>query len=468
MPEPSELELFSVRVVETLARAGHRALFAGGCVRDRLRGVTPKDYDVATSATPDDVIKLFPHTAPVGAAFGVVRVIGPRPAEDAEPLQVEVATFRTESGYSDGRHPDRVAFAGEVEDVKRRDFTVNGLLYDPLKDEVVDYVGGREDLARKLVRAIGDPRARFHEDRLRMLRAVRFAAALGFAIDGPTLGAIKQEASAIHAVSAERIRDELNKMLTGPRPREAMVLLKETRLMKEILPEVDALAGVEQPPEFHPEGDVWVHTLLLLEPLEEAPLTLALGALLHDIGKPPTFMVTDRIRFNEHDKVGARMTEELMRRLKYPNETIERVVDLVHSHMMFKDAKKMRRSTLKRFLRKDHFDEHLALHRLDCMACHGKLESYEFCREQLGTLGGRDLRPAPLIDGEDLKALGLTPGPRFRAILADIEDRQLEGALTTREEALAYVKSMESSQAQAGPRSGGGAAAGRADQDASS
>lgn len=437
---PSPLERFAVEVVRRLAAAGHRALFAGGCVRDKLRGVAPKDFDVATSATPEEVMKLFPKTVPVGAAFGVVVVLGEKPADEEAPLQVEVATFRTESGYSDGRHPDRVAFSNEVEDVKRRDFTVNGLLYDPLKDEVVDHVGGREDLARKLVRAIGEPRERFKEDRLRMLRAVRFTAALGFEIDGPTLAAVKKEAHEIHIVSAERIRGELSKMLTGPDPRRAFELLKGARLLKEILPEVDALAGVEQPPEFHPEGDVWIHTLMLLEQLEDAPLTLALGVLLHDIGKPPTFTRTDRIRFNEHDKVGAAMAEVVLKRLKYPNETTERAVELVRQHMAFKDAPHMRRSTLKRFLRMPHFDEHLALHRIDCLACHGKLENYEFCRAQLAELGIEKLRPAPLLSGEDLKALGFAPGPLFKKILTDVEDKQLEGALATRDEARAYVK----------------------------
>lgn len=440
MPAAEPLETFATQVVRTLAATGHRALFAGGCVRDRLLGMAPKDFDVATSARPEEVMRLFPRTVPVGAAFGVVRVLGERLEDDQPPLQVEVATFRTESGYSDGRHPDSVAYAGEAEDARRRDFTINGLLYDPIKDEVVDYVGGREDLARRRVRAIGDPRERFHEDRLRMLRAVRFAAALNFELDGATLGAIKNEAAAIHAVSAERIRDELSKMLTGPRPRQALELFKRARLLKEILPEVDALEGVAQPPEFHPEGDVWVHTLLLLEQLEYAPLTLALGALLHDIGKPPTFTVTDRIRFNEHEKVGAVMAEALLKRLKFPNEVAERVVALVQQHMVFKDAQRMRRSTLKRFLRMAHFDEHLALHRLDCMACHGKLENYEFCRAQLGALGGKDLRPAPLVNGDDLKAMGFLPGPRFKQILSDVEDKQLEGAFETRDAALAYVR----------------------------
>jgi poly(A) polymerase len=430
----------AVGIVRRLSDAGHRAVLAGGCVRDCLLGREPKDYDVATAARPDQVQELFPHSLEVGAAFGVICVLGDRPSPGEPRLQVEVATFRRDGDYVDGRHPDGVEFADEVEDVKRRDFTVNGLLYDPLKDEVMDYVGGRKDLAGRSIRAIGDPRQRFREDRLRMLRAARFAAALDFRIDGLTASAIRKEAAHIHDVSAERIRDELTKMLTGPSPRRAMELLKSLRLLQEVLPEVDALAGVEQPPRFHPEGDVWVHTLLLLAELDHAPLTLALAALLHDVGKPPTFVrARDRVRFNEHEKVGAEMTDEILRRLKYPREVIERVTDLVGQHMAFKDVKRMRPAKLKRFLRRPSFDEHLELHRLDCLASHGRLEAHQFCRRQLAALPDEKLRPAPLIDGEDLKRLGLKPGPIFKQILKDVEDGQLEGRLESREAALEYV-----------------------------
>ncbi|HYF47900.1 MAG TPA: CCA tRNA nucleotidyltransferase [Planctomycetota bacterium] len=436
MSTSASLLEFATSVVRKLVDARHRAVFAGGCVRDMLLGTEPKDYDVATSAKPEEVMKLFRRTIPVGVAFGVVRVLD----KGEHPLAVEVATFRGESGYADGRHPTEVHFTNEIEDVKRRDFTVNGLLFDPLKDEVLDYVGGREDLSRKLLRAIGDPAQRFAEDHLRMLRAVRFAAQLGFEIEPATFAAVKANVANIHSISAERVRDELNRMLSGPNPRRAFELLKSSGLLREILPEVDAMAGVQQPPQFHPEGDVWTHTLMLLGQLSNAPLSVALGALFHDVGKPPTFTVTDRIRFNEHEKVGAELTQTIMRRLKYANEEIERVVALVKGHMMFKDTEHMRPSTLKKFLRQPHFEDHLALHKLDCMASHGSLDAYEFCRARLGQESEETLRPPPLITGQDLIALGLQPGPKFKQILQEVEDRQLEGALTDKEAALAFVR----------------------------
>ncbi|MFH0940059.1 MAG: CCA tRNA nucleotidyltransferase [Planctomycetota bacterium] len=427
---------FAIQVVKRLSDAGFRAVFAGGCVRDMLLGVEPQDYDVATSATPDQVQALFNHTVPVGVAFGVVRVIN----EADHPLEIEVATFRGETTYSDGRHPDQVAFTDEVGDVKRRDFTINGLLFDPLKRETLDYVAGQRDLERRLIRAIGDPVRRFSEDHLRMLRAVRLAAKLGFEIDGSTFGAIKDCAAKIMIISAERIRDELNRMLTGPAPRRAFELLKKSGLLQHILPEINALEGVAQPPAFHPEGDVWIHTLLMLDNLDNSSLTLALGALFHDVGKPPTFELTDRIRFNEHEKIGAEMTARILARLKYSNAEIESVVDLVRQHMTFKDAPKMRSSTLKRFLRQSNFEEHLELHRSDCVASHGDLTTYNFCREQRAKLSDEILRPPPLITGNDLIALSLTPGPDFKIILKEVEDRQLEGALQTKEAALDFVR----------------------------
>lgn len=429
---------FATAVAQRLSAAGHRAVFAGGCVRDMLLGVEPQDYDVATSAAPEQTLALFPRAVPVGVAFGVVRVLSP----DDPPLEVEVATFRGETTYSDGRHPDQVHFTDEVEDVKRRDFTINGLLYDPLKEEVFDHVDGRRDLDRKLVRAIGDPKRRFGEDHLRVLRAIRFAAKLSFEIDGATFGAIKDLAAKITSISAERIRDELNLMLTGPAPRRACELLRKAGLLKHILPEVDRMAGVAQPPAFHPEGDVWEHTLLLLQNMNEPSETLALGALLHDVGKPPTFEQADRIRFNEHEKVGAAMTEQIMARLKYSNDETARVVDLVKQHMAFKDVERMRPATLKRFLRQPHFDEHLELHRLDCVASHGDLTAYEFCRERRAKLSKEVLHPPPLITGDDLIALGLNPGPRFKTILKDVEDRQLEGELKDKAAALEHVRKL--------------------------
>ena len=444
---PEETRAFAEAVVRRLAGAGFRAVLAGGCVRDMLLGMQPKDYDVATSATPEQVMALFPRHVAVGAAFGVVRVLG----DGDGPLQVEAATFRGETSYSDGRHPDQVCFTDEVEDVKRRDFTVNGLLFDPLKDndQVLDYVGGRADLERRLIRAIGDPARRFAEDHLRMLRAVRFAGSLGFEIESATFSAIRDCAARILGVSAERIREELDLMLTGPRPGRAFELLKTSQLLKHLLPEVEALEGVPQPAQFHPEGDVWTHTLAMLELLGGChgsacrpvpPLTLALGVLLHDIGKPATLEHADRIRFNEHEKVGAEMAERIMLRLKYPNEEIERVVSLVRQHMAFKDAQQMRPATLKRFLRQPHFAEHLELHRLDCLSSHGSLDCYELCAAELRKQSAETLSPPPLINGRDLIALGLSPGPRFKIILAEVEDKQLEGTLTDKEGALRYVR----------------------------
>src|ERR1043165_2592348 len=399
------LQEFATEVVHKLAQSGHRALFAGGCVRDMVRGAAPKDFDVATSATPAQVMDLFKRTVPVGVAFGVVRVLGPGDA----PLCVEVATFRGEGAYSDGRHPDSIVYTTEVEDVKRRDFTINGLLYDPIKQEVLDYVGGKKDLQNRVIRAIGEPKKRFEEDHLRLLRAVRFAARLEFEIDNHTFSSIKDCAPNVVTVSAERIRDELNLMLTGPNPRQAFELLKKCRLLRYVLPNIDALEGVPQPAQFHPEGDVWTHTLMLLGQLHDAPLTLALGALFHDVGKPATIEMADRIRFNEHEKVGAEMTEKNMERLKYPREHIERVVALVRGHMSFKDTQRMRPATLKRFLRQPHFDEHLALHKLDCVASHGDLSAYEFCSNELLRETPETLRPEPLITGDDLIALGMSP-----------------------------------------------------------
>ncbi|MCZ7643731.1 MAG: CCA tRNA nucleotidyltransferase [Planctomycetota bacterium] len=436
----SRAEAFARAAVERLARAGHRALWAGGCVRDRLLGRVPKDYDVATSARPGEVQALFPRTHEVGASFGVVCVLEPGPPGEGPPLQLEVATFRRDGAYADGRHPVAVEFSGEAEDARRRDFTVNGLFYDPLKDELLDYVNGRADLKARLVRAIGDPAARFEEDRLRLLRAVRFAAQLGFELEAGTFAALKAHAPGIGAIARERVREELTRMLAGPDPRRAFELLKASGLLKAVLPEVDALAGVAQPPQFHPEGDVWTHTLMLLGQLRDAPPSLAWAALLHDVGKPPTFAVTDRIRFNEHEKVGAAMAEAILLRLRASNEFTARVVALVRQHMAFKDLPNMRAAKRVRFLRQPHFDEHLELHRIDCLASHGSLENWEFGRRELAALGEERLRPPRLLDGEDLKALGLPPGPRYKEILEAVEDLQLEGALTSREEALAHVR----------------------------
>jgi poly(A) polymerase len=407
-----------------------------------MLGREPADYDVATDATPDEVMRLFPETYAVGAQFGVVLV--PVPGADAsQDNTVEVATFRSDLGYSDGRHPDEVRYTNNPrEDVARRDFTINGLLFDPINDEVLDFVGGRADLKAGIIRTIGEPARRFGEDKLRMLRAVRFAARFQYKIEAETLAAIRKLAPGIHQVSQERVRDELTKMLTEGQARRAFLLLDETGLLHEVLPEIEAMKGVEQPPEFHPEGDVFVHTLLLLDKLPQpCPRTLAWGALLHDVGKPPTFRVApDRIRFDGHVDIGVKMAEEICRRLRFSNEDTEQILTLVDNHMRFGHVPRMKESTLKKFLRMPRFEEHLELHRLDCQASHGDLATYNFTREKLAATPPEKMRPVPLLTGDDLIAAGYPPGPRFKQILTAVEDLQLEGRLQSKEEALAFVR----------------------------
>ena len=438
----------AARIVQTLRERGHSAYLVGGCVRDLVLGREPADYDVATSATPQEVMRIFPLTYAVGAQFGVVLV--PIDQEEADGARdgvhdkyaIEVATYRSDGDYSDGRHPDQVQFSTEARlDVQRRDFTINGLLLDPATHDVLDFVGGLDDLKRKVVRTIGDPHRRFDEDKLRMLRAVRFAARFGYAIDDVTMAAIRERAAQIHQVSRERIRDEILKMLTEGRAKRAFELLDETGLLEQILPEIKKMQGVQQPPEYHPEGDVWVHTLLLLEGLPAgSSKTLALGVLLHDVGKPPTFQVLDRIRFNQHAEVGTRMAEEICRRFRLSNEETEQVCSLVANHMRFGDVMRMKESTLKRFLRLPKFDEHLSLHRLDCLSSHRDLTLYEFAKEKFETMPAEQVRPEPLITGNDLIAAGFEPGPRFKEWLTAVEDAQLEGAIRTKEEAMKLVR----------------------------
>jgi poly(A) polymerase len=431
-------------ICRTLRGAGHQAYLVGGCVRDILLGREPADYDVATDATPDRVQQLFPHSLAVGAQFGVIIV-----TEDSgagEPTQVEVATFRSDVGYSDGRHPDRVVYAtSAAEDVKRRDFTINALLLDPETKEVLDYVGGRDDLRAGIVRAIGRPDDRFREDKLRMARAVRFAARFGYGIEAATFAAVSKLAPEIRRVSAERLCDELTKLLTEGAARRGFELLDETRLLPELLPEIARMKGVEQPPQFHPEGDVWTHTLLMLAELPaRCSPTLAWGVLLHDVGKPPTFTPPSgpdgRIRFDEHVEVGTRMAEEICRRLRFSNDDTAQIASLVANHLRFKDTPRMKPSTLKRFVRLDRFEEHLELHRLDCVSSHGLLDNYEFVRRFLAETPPEQVRPARLLTGEDLKGLGFRPGPVFRTILEAVEEAQLNGRVGTREEALRLVE----------------------------
>ena len=435
----------ALRIVGELRAAGYEAYLAGGCVRDLLLGWEPSDYDVATSATPDVVLEMFPRTFAVGAHFGVVLVAD---GDEEGYGTTEVATFRSDGAYSDGRHPDAVRYTtSAVEDVKRRDFTINGLLLDPLheaedlRQAAIDYVGGLADLDAGIVRAIGKAEERFEEDHLRMLRGVRFAARFGFELDAGTAAAIKRLAAKTAAVSRERVRDELTKMLTEGRARRALELLDETGLLKEVLPEVARMKGVEQPPQYHPEGDVWVHTLGLLRQLEAGcPATLAWGALLHDVGKPATFRrAPDRIRFDGHVDVGVAVGAEILRRFRFSNDDTHQILALIENHMRFADAARMKASTLKRFFRLQGFEEHLALHRMDCLAGSGNLEHWEFVRERWESMPEETVRPKPLITGRELIAAGYAPGVGFKRMLRAVEDAQLEGTIATADEALRLV-----------------------------
>jgi len=440
-------------IVETLRQRGFQAYLVGGCVRDLLLGREPKDYDVATDATPEQVMGIFPETYAVGAQFGVVLVPAPAPDKElwdegvaensSRSHAVEVATFRSDVGYSDGRHPDEVRFSRDPrEDVARRDFTINGMLLDPASGEVLDFVGGRDDLKTGIIRSIGDPERRFEEDKLRMLRAVRFAARFEYTIEPATFAAIQKLAEQIEIVSRERVRDELTRMLTEGHGRRAFLLLDESGLLAHVLPEISAMKGVAQPPEFHPEGDVFEHTLLLLENLPSpCPLTLAWGALLHDVGKPATFRVApDRIRFDNHVEVGVKMAEEICRRLRFSNDETAQILALVENHMRFGHVTRMKESTLKRFLRMPKVEEHLALHRADSLASHRHLATYEFLQQKRAEIPAANMRPVPLVTGDDLIAEGHAPGPRFREILTAVEDAQLEGRLASRDVALEFVR----------------------------
>jgi poly(A) polymerase len=457
----------ALAVVEKLRTAGFEAYLAGGCVRDLLLGREPTDYDVATSATPDVVLDMFERTFAVGAHFGVVLVAHD---EDDSYFTMEVATFRSDGAYSDGRHPDAVRYTTSAEeDVKRRDFTINGLLLDPEKlaisgfagthlgeknsdaasvghpvgrGAVIDFVGGLSDLEAGVIRAIGDPNERFEEDHLRMLRGVRFAARFGFELEAGTKLAMRSLAKKIAAVSRERVRDELTRMLTEGHARRAFELLDETGLLKEVLPEVARMKGVEQPAQYHPEGDVWVHTLGLLAQLEKGCAeTLAWGALLHDVGKPPTFRrAPDRIRFDGHVEVGVAIAADILKRFRFSNEETHQILALVDNHMRFADAERMKASTLKRFFRLDRFEEHLALHRMDCLAGSGNLDHWHFVHDRWQAMPEETVRPKPLITGRELIAAGYTPGPAFKQMLRAVEDAQLEGTIATAEEALQLVR----------------------------
>ena len=430
------MEKAAREVAARLRESGHTAYFAGGCVRDIVRVITPKDYDIATSAAPETVQKIFPRTHAVGAHFGVIIVL-------ENDFQFEVATFRSDDAYIDGRHPSAVHFSSPEEDAQRRDFTINGMFYDPVADNVIDFVGGRADIDAKLVRAIGEPAQRFAEDRLRMLRAVRFATVLGYQIHSETWKALLANAPSINQISAERIRDELVRIFVSPNRVRGWDLLDASGLMEAVLPELDVMKGVLQPEQFHPEGDVFVHTRLMLEMLpQEVSVPLVFAVLFHDVAKPVTARVdkTGRIRFNEHDRIGAEMTEAIMRRLRFSGAEIEATVEMVRQHMVFKDVPNMRVAKLKRFMARPTFEEELELHRVDCASSHRMLDNYEFLLRKREEFANEPIIPPPLVRGDDLIAIGLKPGPKFGEILEAVETRQLEGTLQTSEEALAWVK----------------------------
>lgn len=424
----------ALSIAKTLHDNGFQAYFAGGCVRDSIMGIEPLDYDIATDAEPNKVMELFPKTFPVGVQYGVVLVL-----RDGIPF--EVTTFRKDGRYIDGRHPETISFSRTPqEDVKRRDFTINGLLYDPFEDKVLDYVNGRDDIKNGIIRAIDNPFERFTEDKLRLMRAVRFAARYGYRIEDNTLQAIKELSPKITEVSPERIRDELDKIIRGKHPGLGLQMLQDTGVLQHVLPEVSQMAGVPQPEEFHPEGDVFVHTKMMLDLLVNPSRELAFSALLHDVGKPKTFVRAERIRFDGHVPLGAKMADEICRRLRFSNEERERIVIYINNHLKFMDVQEMRESKLKRFMQSETFPEELELHRVDCLASHCKLDNWEFCKKKLEEYSKEELKPAPLINGDDLIALGYKQGPLFKEILTRVSDLQLENQLKTKEEALTWVR----------------------------
>ena len=426
----------ALEIARRLKAAGHEALLAGGCVRDKLLGREPKDFDIATSARPAEVLALFPKSNEVGAHFGVV-------IAKHRGHHIEIATFRTDGCYKDGRRPESVTFSTPEEDAQRRDFTVNGLFERPDTGEIIDHVGGVADLRAKRLRAIGDPVARFQEDALRLLRAIRFSTVLGFEIEPETMAAITTCAGLLERISPERVRDEFAKILTAPRRREGVELLVETGLMAHIMPEFLATIGCEQPPEWHPEGDVYTHTCIMLDMLaEDAPLDLCLAVLLHDIAKPPCQTFDDRIRFNGHDAMGAEMAGTILHRLRFPNGVIAAVVPMVARHMQFMNVQQMRTAKLKRFMAEPTFLREMELHRVDCGSSNGFTDNYEFLQTKEVEFAAEPLIPLPLVTGRDLIQLGLQPGPRFKELLDAVQTEQLEGRILDRGPALDYLKSL--------------------------
>ena len=428
----------AIDIIGKLQDKGHIAYLAGGCVRDMLRGETPKDYDIATSALPEEITSIFTKTREVGVHFGVVIVIVNNQAFD-------VATFRNDGSYKDGRHPEEVTFSTPQDDTARRDFTVNGIFFDPISEKYIDFVEGKSDIDKKVIRAIGEPNLRFQEDHLRLLRAIRFAARFDYEIEAETWNSIKSNASGISKISKERIRDELTTILLNENRVLGFDLLVESGLMEHIIPEILQLKGCEQPPQFHPEGDVFVHTRLMLSLLKDAPsIELVLSVLLHDIGKPATYSFdeeADRIRFNGHDKLGAEMSEQILRDLKFSNSIIEDVVQMVANHMTFKDVQKMRQSKLKRFMSRSTFNDEIELHRVDCLGSWGGLDNYDFLNKKMVEFANEPIIPQPLLTGKDLIELGWSPGPDLGQTLNSVQDMQLEGKLNSKDEALDWIKS---------------------------
>ena len=435
----NDLKTAAVATAQRLLDAGHTTYFAGGCVRDNLLGKEPKDYDIATAATPTQVQSLFPKSDAIGEHFGVILV-------KEKPAAFEIATFRNDGSYKDGRHPESVTFSSPEEDAQRRDFTVNGLFQHPQTGEIIDFVGGQADLQSKVLRAIGDPVKRFQEDALRLLRAIRFATVLNFEIEPSTWTAIEDNAHLLEKISTERIRDEFTRILIAPDKARGFDLLTQSGLMRYIVPEVYDLIGCEQPPQWHPEGDVYTHTRIMLEMLKgEITPELSLAVLLHDIAKPATYtfdQADQRIRFNGHDRVGAEMAEVILRRLRYSNKTTEDVTVMVRNHMNFMNVQNMRTAKVKRFMARPTFEQEMELHRVDCASSNGLTENYDFLREKAREFAAEPLIPKPLVTGKDLIDLGLRPGPDFKAILNTIETEQLEGKLKSREEALQFLQGL--------------------------
>lgn len=427
----------ALNILRQIRKAGFTAYFAGGSVRDRLLGRPAKDFDIATSALPEQIEALFPKTVAVGKVFGVIVVV-------QDGTETEVATFRTDGGYQDGRRPDSIEFCGAAEDAKRRDFTVNGMFYDPIEDKIIDYVGGQDDLKKKIIRAIGDPDRRFAEDHLRMLRAVRFAHTLGFEIEPETRAAIHKHAPDLAKISAERIENEFSRTLTESlRPGDALKELVDLGLMEFIIPEILPMIGQEQPPEFHPEGDVFVHTCLMLNLMKNPSRALAYTVLLHDVGKPATaFMGEDRLRFHGHERKSAQMSEEILRRLKLPVKEMKQILTAIDGHMRFKDVQKMNKSTLRKLMGSETFDLELELHRVDCSGSHGLLDNYTFLLEKAEEMKNEPVLPDRWITGKDLKELGVSPGPQMGRFIQLAYDSQLENRFETRDALLAWLKTQ--------------------------